>query len=789
MRVACIRVRIKNLAMAGLSGIRVLELADGLGVAWVGKLFADLGADVIRVESINDSVRQRPHNVNDWINTSKRSKISCSSDLALNAHLVIHGPNSKMALGLPLDELSLLNPQLVILSLTAFGVNGPYSGYKCEEINLIHGSSWGYLSPAAADDPDLAPLKAPGHHATLNVCTMAATVALATIEDAAISGIGDVIDFSMFAAAAKITEFAPAAVSYLGVEPSRLGLRTVAPWGIFTCSDGRVQLICPEQSQWEALLDLIGNPDWGNLEIFATTAQRSENADLLNIYLSDWFLQQKVKVVCTAAQNMRIALAPLNTMAQLSDDHHLAHRKFFTETLSELKLLGPGFMSDDPIWAIRAKAPKPGEHETESWKAIESDGSPMCKGPKSQRPLEGITVCDFTWIWAGPLCTQILGHLGADVIKLESPTRPCMFRRLPFSPPKEPVDLDTSGAFQIYNSDKRSFGVDITRLKAKEVIERIISRSEVVIDNFGVGTMEKLGFSKNRLRFLNPEIVTASLSGFGQTGPNSRYTAYGPSGGAAAGLYSSNGYKDEEPRETGIAVADPCTGITAAWAVVVSLAVKRRTQTVAHIDVSMVEAVAATLGEMWMEYISTGFSPTPAGNSDSQWAPHGCYPSKGHDEWVTIACTSDEEWRGLCETIGDGLIDDQRFLTEASRKSFEKELDEIIETWTRTIDKWEVTERLQHVEVAAFPSLSPSDLWIDNSHMAASGMLSKPLHRRSGRPTIPGIPWHFSNRIAEIDRAAPLLGQHTKEIARELGIDEELVSMFIEEKLLFTPQA
>ena len=774
--------------MGGLSGIRVLELADGLGVAWVGKLFADLGADVIRVESTDDSVRQRPHNVNDWINTSKRSKISCDSDMALDAHLVIHGPNSKMALGLPLEEISLLNPQLVILSLTAFGANGPYSGYRCEEINLIHGSSWGYLSPAAADDPHAPPLKAPGHHATLNVCTMAATVALATIEDAAINGIGDVIDFSMFAAAAKITEFAPAAVSYLGVEPSRLGLRTVAPWGIFDCSDGRVQLICPEQTQWEALVHFMGNPDWGNLEIFATTVQRSENADLLNVYLSEWFLQQKVQVICPAAQEARIALAPLNTMAQLSHDHHLAERKFFTKTLSELKLLGPGFKSDDPIWAIHTEAPKPGQHDNESWIVSESDSHPIYSGQKNQRPLQGVTVCDFTWIWAGPLCTQILGHLGADVIKLESPTRPCMFRRLPFSPPKEPTDLDTSGAFQIYNSDKRSFGVDIKRLEAKKIIERIISRSEVVIDNFGVGTMEKLGFSKDRLRFLNPEVITASLSGFGQTGPNSKFMAYGPSGGAAAGLYSSNGYKDEEPRETGIAVADPCTGITAAWAVVVSLAVKRRTQTVAHIDVSMVEAVAATLGEMWMEYVSTGCSPTPTGNSDSQWAPHGCYPSRGHDEWVTIACTSDEEWRALCETLGDGLVNDQRFLTEEGRKASEKALDEIIGTWTRTLDKWEATDQLQHVGVAAFPSLPPSDLWIDNPHMVASGMLSRPLHQRSGRPTIPGIPWHFSNRIAEIDRAAPLLGQHTKEIAKELGIDEEALSMLLREQLLFTPQ-
>lgn len=755
---------------AGLSHVRVLELAGSVGVAWAAKLFADLGADVIRIEDDHDLVRSRPHDVHRWLNSNKRSVWSVSDELIAGADLVIHDRRD-------LADLTQQNSRLVVLSITPFGLTGPYAHYDAAEINVIHGSSWGNLSPGGATDPDLPPLKAPGHHANINVASVAAIVALAATERAAMSGYGEHIDFSAVAAAAKLTEVAPASVSFLGVEASRLGTRTVVPWRIFQCVDGLLQLICPEQSQWEAFVELMGSPEWASLDVFATGPDRTQNSDVVNMYLAEWFAEQRADEIYHAAQAARIAVTPVNTMAQLEANGHFAERGFFATTPDGLKLPGPGFQIDQPWWNLAVEAPDAGAHEGESWRhrTVAAEGAGAAASASSTtpaaaggRPLEGVRVCDFTWIWAGPFCTQILAHLGADVIKLESPDHLCMFRRLPLSPPDSPPSHDTSGLFQLYNSDKRSVGIDLSHPDAAEVVARLVAISDVVVDNFGVGVMDRLGFGAEQLRAINPDVVIASLSGYGSTGPCAQYVAYGPAGGAFAGLYASNGYEGGPAYETGVAIGDPCTGITAAWAVVASLAARRRSGIAATVDVAMAEAVAATVGEGWMQYQQSGQSPAPIGNHDPIWSPHNCYPASGDDQWVTIACTDEDMWQSLCTVIDPGLATRPEFAGAANRKRNEAELDAAISAWTQTRDRWQITEELQAVGVTAFPSLASHELWTGDPHFEAIGMLERPHHPLTGDRVVPGVPWRLSDGPNGLRRPAPLLGQHTVEVLADV---------------------
>ncbi|WP_428116776.1 CoA transferase [Candidatus Poriferisodalis sp.] len=777
---------------AGLAHVRVLELAGNVGVAWAAKLFADLGADVIRVEDGNDMVRSRPHNVHRWLNSNKRSVQSLTDDLIGSADLVIHDRRE-------LADLTRHNSRLVVLAITPFGLTGPYAHYEAAEINAIHASSWGNLSPGGATDPDLPPLKAPGHHANINVATVAAVVALAAVERAAVSRQGEHIDFSAVAAAAKITEVAPAAVSFLGVEASRLGTRTVVPWGIFQCADGLLQLICPEQSQWEAFVELMGSPEWASLDVFATGPDRTQNSDLVNMYLAEWFADQHVDDIYHAAQAARIAVTPVNTMAQLEADGHFAERGFFATTPDGLKLPGPGFQIDQPWWNLAAEAPDAGAHEGEGWlhRTAVIDHAEAPAGTNStpaaalgRRPLEGVRVCDFTWIWAGPFCTQVLAHLGADVIKLESSDHLCMFRRLPLSPPDSPPSHDTSGLFQIYNTDKRSISIDLSHADAAEVVARLVAVSDVVIDNFGVGVMDRLGFGAPQLRAINPDVVIASLSGYGSTGPCAEYVAYGPAGGALAGLYASNGYQGGPAFETGVAIGDPCTGITAAWAVVASLAARRRTGIAATIDVAMAEAVAATVGEGWMQYLTEGRSPAPIGNHDPIWSPHNCYRAQGDDQWVTIACTDEPMWHSLCAVMDPGLAHRPGFADAADRKRNEAELDAEISAWTKTRDRWHITEELQAVGVTAFPSLSSHELWTGDVHFEAIGMLERPPHPLTGERVVPGVPWRLRDGPNGLRRPAPLLGEHTFEILTDvLGYAPDVVDELIARRVVREPAA
>jgi crotonobetainyl-CoA:carnitine CoA-transferase CaiB-like acyl-CoA transferase len=270
-------------------------------------------------------------------------------------------------------------------------------------------------------------------------------------------------------------------------------------------------------------------------------------------------------------------------------------------------------------------------------------------------------------------------------------------------------------------------------------------------------------------------VIVVSLTGYGQTGPSADYMAYGPAGGAIAGLYSVTGYEDGPAAETGIAVGDPTTGITAAWAVVASLVARRRTGAVARVDVAMVEAIATTVGEAWMAYVDTGAEPPRMGNHDPIWSPHNCYAVAGDDQWLTIACTDEAQWQGLCRVIDPALAGDARFADATARKANEAALDERIAAWATGRDPWEATWALQAEGVAAFPSLSPLPLWTGDPQLEAIGMLERPDHPAVGRQTVPGIPWRLTNGPNGLRRPAPMLAQHTEEVLTELlgySVDE-----------------
>ena len=769
---------------SGLEGIRLLEVASGFGPAWVGKLFADLGADVIRLEDGDDLVRNRPHDVHRWINANKRSATGGLDALVGDADVVVHGlrPSQAAERGLAYEQLTAAGRgNLVVASVTPYGMSGPYAEFAAEELNLIHGSSWGFLSPAAATDETLPPLKAPGHHATILVAYVAAAAALAAFDRAERTGVGTLVDFSSFAAAAKMTETAPAGALFLGTDASRLGTKTIEPWAIHQCADGMMQILCVEQAQWEALLDLVGRPEWSELDVFATNEGRQENADLLHLYLGEWMATRNVDDVYQAAQVARIPATPVNTMAQIDDNAQFRARGFFATTPDGLRVPGAGFQTDQGWWGLHRSAAALGEHDGEGWLDEDCSSAPETSGdpptgnlaastadPVGARPLDGIRVCDFTWVWAGPFCTQYLAHLGADVIRLESPDYPCLFRRLPFNPPSTPLGPDSAGVFQFYNSDKRSMGIDLRHPETREIVQRLVAESDVVIDNFGVGVMGDLGFGVDDLRAINPEVIVISLSGYGQTGPSASYMAYGPAGGSFSGLYAATGYEGDAAVETGIAVGDPGTGITAAWSVVAALVARRRNSEVARIDVAMVEAIAATLGEVWMEYLADGVSPAPRANRDVAWAPHNCYPTADDDEWLTIACPTDEAWRSLAATIDPSLVDDQRFTTTEARKANETQLDALIAAWTSTGERWDLTHRLQAAGVAAMASIAPLELWRGNPQLEALGMLERPAHPVTGDHAVAGIPWKLHGMANGLRRPAPMLGQHTREVLTDL---------------------
>lgn len=379
-----------------------------------------------------------------------------------------------------------------------------------------------------------------------------------------------------------------------------------------------------------------------------------------------------------------------------------------------------------------------------------------------------------------------LAHLGADVIKLESLTRLDAGRRLPVVPRGEKWGPDRSGYFNQWNQGKRSCALNLGTAEGVRIAKELIARSDVVIENFSTGVLERLGLGYDVLRELRADIILASISGFGHSGPLRSYMAYGPAVAPLTGLSSLTGYAGDVPRELGISYGDPNAGINAAVAIAAALLARDRTGTGQHIDLSLWEPMAALVAEGWMEFAMNGSQPERIGNRHPQMAPHGCFACAGEESWLTLACGSDAEWHCLCAVMGrPELARDPRFAELAARKRNEDELERLIAAWTRERDRWDMTRELQAAGVAAFPSLSSRDL-VEDPHLAQRGFFERLPHAEVGARTHAGIPWRLSEAPNGVRSPAPRLGADTAAVLQErLGYTQDRVAALHEAKVLY----
>jgi benzylsuccinate CoA-transferase BbsF subunit len=467
--------------------------------------------------------------------------------------------------------------------------------------------------------------------------------------------------------------------------------------------------------------------------------------------------------------------------------------------------LGPPYQLREPWWQIRRPAPLLGEHNEEvkaSLKQVKTSlGQVKASLSEQERlhtpnseprttglrlPLAGIRVADFTWVWAGPFCTLHLAYLGAEVIKIESRARLDLTRRLPLCPKDMKPGRNRSAVFNQWAQGKKSLLLNFTKSAGLAIAKELIKKSDVVVDNFATGVMDHLGLSYEELKKIKPDIIVASICGYGHTGPQRHYMAYGPAIAPLTGLSSLTGYEGGPPQEVGISYGDPNAGINAAVAICAALAARQRTGQGQYIDVSLWEAVAALVPEGWMDYAMNGTQPARCGNRDPWMSPHNCFRRAGEDEWVSIACGTEEEWQALCQAVGQPqLALDTRFRTARDRKANEDALERLLTAWTEQRSKWEVTQTLQSVGVAAFPSMNSKDL-AEDPHLNERGFFVRLSHPEVGGHTHTGIPWLLTHSPNEVQAPAPLLGQDTDQVMQDLlGYSEPEIARLKDEQVLY----
>ena len=392
------------------------------------------------------------------------------------------------------------------------------------------------------------------------------------------------------------------------------------------------------------------------------------------------------------------------------------------------------------------------------------------------RPLDGIRVADFTWVWAGPFCTLQLAHLGAEVIRVESAARPCVTRMLPPWPDGQP-GLNRSGYFNQYNQGKLSLTLDLKQSEAVAVAKDLVARSDIVCENFAAGVMDRMGLGYAVLREIKPEIIMIALSGYGNSGPEREFVSYGPAQVPLSGMSSLTGYPNWPPMHVGISYGDPTGGLHGAFAVLAALWHRQRTGRGQFIDLSQQETTIAVLPEGVVEFAMNGTQPARDGNRDRGMAPHGIFRCEGDQRWIAISVRDDSEWQRFARAIGQpDLAADPSLRTLAGRKANEDRLEAIVTEWTGARSPDAATELLQRAGVPAFGVCNSQEL-AEDPQLNASGLFVCLDHPEVGRRQHVGIPWRMSDTPCTVRQPAPCLGQHTDQVLRDvLGYSIEKIT-------------
>ncbi|HEX9454672.1 MAG TPA: CoA transferase [Candidatus Binatia bacterium] len=401
----------------------------------------------------------------------------------------------------------------------------------------------------------------------------------------------------------------------------------------------------------------------------------------------------------------------------------------------------------------------------------------------SQLPLEGIRVIELTTGAAGPTVARVLCEFGAEVIRCETRLRGDGHRG------EDPKLWNMKPDFMKLQRGKKSFTVNMSTPKGRELVKELVKKSDVLVENFGLGILEKWGLNWPDLQLINPQMILIRVKGMGCTGPHAADLTYGPNvGNTMATTYLWN-----YPGAT-TATAEPRTqhpdfmgGVTGAFGVVLALIERKKTGRGQWIDSAQQEIGASLLGPKYLEYTVNKREPQPEGNRSLIAAPYGPYQCKGDDRWCVISVYNDDEWQRFAELLEkSGLKRDAKFSTHLQRVRHKDELDKWVSSWTMQHDPYEVMELVQGVDVCAAVVQDVEDQFKNDKQYAATGYLVNLKEPEAGDVVTENVPMRMSLTPGKVRGVAPLMGEHTHEIAKNLlGLSDDEIKKLDDEKVLY----
>jgi len=389
-------------------------------------------------------------------------------------------------------------------------------------------------------------------------------------------------------------------------------------------------------------------------------------------------------------------------------------------------------------------------------------------------PLNGIRVFDLTRVLAGPSCTQILGDLGADVIKIERPGLGDDTRKYgpPFVLDVNGTETTESGYYLSANRNKRSVTLNLTGAEGQSLAKRMINQCQVLAENFKVGNLAKFGLDYTSLKAENPGLVYCSITGFGQTGPKAKRPGYDFMAQGLGGIMSITGPPGGEPHRVGVPIADLTAGLWAAISINAALRHREVTGEGQHLDISLLDTQVSLLSIQGLNYLTSGEVPGLLGNAHPNIVPYQVFPTA--DGNIIVAVGNDDQFKRYCEFAGvPELIDDERFVTNKARVQNREALTQILNDVMRQKPSAYWLEALEKIKITCGP-INNIDQVFDDAQVAARGMKIEMNHPATGGEPLSliGSPSKMSVTEVSYRHAPPMLGQHTEEVLEELlGID------------------
>ncbi|MEX0805125.1 MAG: CoA transferase, partial [Candidatus Binatia bacterium] len=768
-----------------LNHLRIVELGD-IPASYATRWLADLGADVIKVEPPGgDPNRMLPPFAGEIehaersltfvnANTNKRSLVldlqNRASDrqvfakLLETAHLFVEATlfGYLENIGCTDQNLKEINPALVTVSLTPFGRTGPYRKYQGSD--AIANATGGFLF--GQGDNTKGQCTAPSHLAYQMAGGMAAMLGLAGIRHARQTGAGQRIDMSLQEALTFANSSSVARYSRENRLERRPGAKAYGGAGtnIYRCKDGRyVHFTTNMPHMWrEFAQNWMTDKSLAGLE-WENPRYRDEHGGEVATAFAKFIGQFDADDFANQAQARHLAAAPLNTIGEFVNCEQNRVREWLQEIDHPVigRYTAPGFPMRLSLTPMRIRRPAPllDQHRDEILSELEDFASNTAKNKndeaQARRPmLDGLRMADLTQQYAGPLGTELLAYYGMEVIKIESSVVASKERE--------------AAVHACMNRAKLGCTINLRHPEGKELFKQLVAKSNVVVDNFSSGVLERLGFSFDVLQRINPGVVQAVMPGWGLTGPLKAWVAWGWQLLAYTGIMRLWGYPDS-PMETRCKIAwpDRVGSVTMALGVLAALEYQRRTGKGQFIEAGMLEAQGSMMGPAILDYTVNGNEWDAMGYREvlgESYAPYGCYSCSGEDNWIIIACSGDDQWSSMVKVIGkSSWAADPRFATGSGRKEHRDELDRKLSEWTRKYTAKQVFRLLQEAGVAAGIPSSGEDLFHD-IHLRARGHIVETDAQPWGKITHHGLPAVPSLSAADAARPAPWIGAHNDQV-------------------------